>query len=161
MIRKDHRLLLTSNWVAEQVVDPPVGVLAKADAVINKGLKIPTPPQSEELLEPPIPPEGNVGAEAESFVAKILKSQGWAVSFFTNKRGYGFDLWARKDDLAMVLEVKSSVGSLGQINLTPNEYKAAQHYKDNFTWLLLQDGSVEPKVTSYRTQLSVWSLVRK
>lgn len=148
MIRKGHRLLLTSNWVTEQVVVPPVGALAEADAAIDKGLKIPTPPQSEELLEPPLPPEGNVGAEAESFVAKVLKSQGWAVSFFTNKRGYGFDLWARKGDLAMVLEVKSSVGSLGQINLTPNEYKAAQHYKANFYLALVENiGSIEPKLT--------------
>lgn len=148
MIRKNHRLLLTSNWVAEEVADQPAIDLAPAGAVINKGLKIPTPPQSEELLEPPIPPEGNVGAEAESFVAKVLKSQGWAVSFFTNKRGYGFDLWARKDDLAMVLEVKSSVGSLGQINFTPNEYRAAQHYKANFYLALVENiGSVEPKMT--------------
>lgn len=152
MIRKGHRLLLTSNWVAEEaadqkVVSPAVKKRTSSPAV-KHSLKIPTPPQSDELLSPPIPPEGNVGAEAESFVAKILKSQGWIVSFFTNKRGYGFDLWARKDDLAMVLEVKSSVGSIGQINLTPNEYKAAQHYKANFYLALVENiGSVEPKMT--------------
>lgn len=152
MIRKNHRLLLTSNWVAEEAVDQKVVGRSikkiKPNPAASKGLKIPTPPQSDELLSPPIPPEGNVGAEAESFVAKVLKSQGWTVSFFTNKRGYGFDLWARKDDLAMVLEVKSSVGSLGQINLTANEYKAAQHYKANFYLALVENiGSDDPKMT--------------
>lgn len=152
MIRKGARLLLTSDWVAEEVDDKKVvrsSVTKKTSSLqVKHHLKIPTPPQSDELLMPPIPAQGNVGSEAESFVAKILRSQGWIVSFFTNKRGYGFDLWARKDDLAMVLEVKSSVGSLGQINLTQNEYKAAQHYKDNFYLALVENiGSVEPKMT--------------
>ncbi len=152
MIRKGHRLLLTSNWVAEEATDQvATNITVKKRApgsVVNHGLKIPTPPQSDELLAPPIPPEGNVGAEAESFVAKILRSQGWTVSFFTNKRGYGFDLWARKEDLAMVLEVKSSVGSLGQINLTPNEFEAAKHYKANYYLALVEHiNSVDPKMT--------------
>ncbi|MFJ4055661.1 protein NO VEIN domain-containing protein [Pseudomonas sp. NPDC089743] len=152
MIRKGPRLLLTSNWVSEEVADKRVVSPAvkknSSSSAVNHSLKIPTPPQSDELLTPPIPPEGNVGAEAESFVAKILKSQGWQVSFFTNKRGYGFDLWARKGDLAMVVEVKSSVASLGQINLTQNEYKAAQHYRANFYLALVEGiGSVEPKMT--------------
>lgn len=151
MIRKDHRLLLTSNWVDEEADDQkmtgPATKKLKPKAAVKHGLKIPTPPQSEELLLPPIPPEGNVGAEAESFVAKVLRSQGWTVSFFTDKRGYGFDLWARKDNLAMVLEVKSSISSLGQINLTANEYKAAEHYKANFYLALVENiGSVAPKL---------------
>jgi len=152
MIRKGHRLLLTANWVAEEAADQKVVSPAvkkhAAGSVVKHGLKIPTPPQSDELLSPPVPTEGNVGAEAESFVAKVLKSQGWTVSFFTNKRGYGFDLWARKEDVAMVLEVKSSIGLLGQINLTQNEYKAAQHYKANFYLALVENiGSEAPKLT--------------
>jgi len=152
MIRRGHRLLLTSKWVVEEASDGKVTSIVvkkpKPKPAAKHSLKIPTPPQSDELMSPPIPPEGNVGAEAESFVAKILKSQGWVVSFFTNKRGYGFDLWARKNDVAMVLEVKSSVGSLGQINFTENEYKAAQHYKANYYLALVENiGSAEQKLT--------------
>ncbi|NLA01759.1 DUF3883 domain-containing protein [Rhodococcus hoagii] len=47
----------------------------------------------------------------------------------------------------MVLEVKSSISSLGQISLTANEYKAAEHYKANFYLALVENiRSVAPKL---------------
>ena len=113
-----------------------------APALIEGGaapqLRMPEPPEVEVLLTPPAAPARNDGADAESFVAKVLRSQGWEVAFYTNRRGYGFDLWARRESRAMVVEVKSSLGALGAVSLTPTENLAAQEHGDSYVLALVE-----------------------
>ena len=150
MVREDRRLLLTPAWAgthpAYQRRATLVGTAAqKLRKVAEPRLRMPKPPEAEGLLTPPVAPATNDGADAESFVAKVLRSQGWKVAFYTNRRGYGFDLWATKENRAMVIEVKSSVDTLGTVTLTPTEYKAAQEHADSyFLALVEQVGSASP-----------------
>lgn len=136
MVRKRTRLMLTSEWV--DVHGPPAGSMPRGEPVAVSQLRIPDPPELEHLLTPPAAPASNDGADAESFVAKVLRSQGWEVAFYTNRRGYGFDLWARRENRAMVIEVKSSLGMLGTVNLTSTEHRAAQEHRDNYVLALVE-----------------------
>ena len=154
MMREGTRLLLTADWVGAYAMPaaapgaPAVpAVPAPLEAAVVPQLRIPEPPEVEDLLSPPAAPASNDGAEAESFVAKVLRSQGWEVAFYTNRRGYGFDLWARREDRAMVVEVKSSLGALGAVSLTPTEHQAAQEYSDSFVLALVEHmDSVSPRL---------------
>ena len=147
MVRNETRLLLTSDWVGAQTV-PAAPVLpagpaepaapAPPEDVATPQLRMPEPPELEDLLTPPAAPASNHGADAESFVAKVLRSQGWKVAFYTNRRGYGFDLWARREKRAMVIEVKSSLGALGAVTLTPTEHQAAQEHGDSYVLALVE-----------------------
>ena len=139
MVRDGTRLLLTSDWVESRAVPVTQPGLALRRPPGVEQLRLPKPPDAEELLSPPAGPASNDGRMAESFVAKVLRSQGWRVVFYTNRRGYGFDLWARKDDKAMVIEVKSSLGRLGTVRLTPTEYQAAVRYRENFVLALVEN----------------------
>ncbi len=147
MVRNGTRLLLTSDWVGAHTV-PAAPVLpagpaepaspAPPEGVAAPQLRMPEPPELEDLLTPPTAPASNHGADAESFVAKVLRSQGWKVAFYTNRRGYGFDLWARREKQAMVIEVKSSLGALGAVTLTPTEHQAAQEHGDSYVLALVE-----------------------
>ena len=106
MVREGTRLLLTAEWVGTQAVPAAGPVAPAAPEAPAPQLRIPEPPEVEELLTPPAARASNDGTDAESFVAKVLRSQGWEVAFYTSRRGYGFDLWARRNDRAMVVEVK-------------------------------------------------------
>ena len=132
MVREGTRLLLTSDWVGRHAAS------AVPQGVPKPQLRMPEPPELEELLTPPAAPASNDGTDAESFVAKVLRSQGWEVTFYTNRRGYGFDLWARKENRAMVVEVKSSLGILGPVSLTPTEHQAAQEHGESFVLALVE-----------------------
>ena len=146
MVREDTRLLLTAEWVDAHAVP----------AAPASQLRMPEPPEVEELLSPPATPAKNDGADAESFVAKILRSQGWDVAFYTNRRGYGFDLWARRKDRAMVVEVKSSLGALGEVSLTPTEYQAAREHDDNYVLALVEHmDSISPRLHMIQNPASV------
>jgi hypothetical protein len=141
MVREDTRLLLTSNWVGEHSAPPPPAPPVQPgppQVAAPPQLRMPEPPELEALLNPPAAPASNDGADAESFVAKVLRSQGWEVAFYINRRGYGFDLWARKENRAMVIEVKSSLGNLGAVNLTPTEFQAAQEHGDSYFLALVE-----------------------
>jgi hypothetical protein len=117
-------------------------------------------PDSTELEYPPVS-NINVGTEAEAFVAKILRANGWRVVFYSRKKGYGFDLWAKKDRKTMVLEVKSSLSNLSSITLTPNEYEAAQHYKNNYFLMMVENiSSDSPTVKMIQNPLSKLSTVQ-
>jgi len=137
MVRDGQQLWLTSTWVAGQSETPEENTPREPRREL--GLRLPEPPEGDDLLEPPAAPASNVGADGESYVAKVLRSQGWRVAFYTDKRGYGFDLWARKGNRAMVLEVKSSVGEMGQVSLTPKEFEAAVHYAENYVLALVEN----------------------
>ena len=132
LVRDEQRLLLTERWV-----DATQRLAAAAPQAVT--LKMPEPEANPALLTPPAAPASNAGADAESFVAKVLRSQGWDVVFYTNRRGYGFDLWARQAGVAMVVEVKSSLGNLGTIELTPNEHAAAQQHGNSYYLALVEN----------------------
>ena len=141
MIRKGHRLLLTSNWANAHVMP----IIARERTVPE--LRMPELPEFEELLTPPVAPASNSGVDAESFVAKILRSQGWDVAFYTNRHGYGFDLWARRGNSAIVVEVKSSLKALGSVTLTRTEHEAAQKYHNNYFLALVENiGTDSPQM---------------
>lgn len=134
MIRDGQRLLLVDAHpgVEQDQPEPEVG---EPLAV----LRVPDIPESEQLLVPPTAPASNNGADGENYVAKVLRSRGWVVSFYTNRRGYGFDLWARRGDRAMVIEVKSSLSEHGTVSLTPMEYHAAQHHGENYILAIVEN----------------------
>ena len=137
MVREGTRLLLTAEWVGAHAVP----------AAAAPQLRIPEPPEVEDLLSPPTARVSNDGTDAESFVAKVLRSQGWEVAFYTNRRGYGFDLWARREGRAMVVEVKSSIGALGAVSLTPMEHRAAREHGDSYVLALVEQmDSVSPRL---------------
>lgn len=138
MIREQQRLLLMNAWTTEQTgLTPREPVITTHTATPE--LLMPEPPEVEHLLTPPAAPASNTGSDAESFVAKVLRSNGWEVVFYTNRRGYGFDLWARRGILAMVIEVKSSLGELGTVTLTSTEYRAAQKHGESYFLALVEN----------------------
>lgn len=101
-------------------------------------LRIPSPPATDELSSPPAAPVLNPGTDAELLVSKILTAAGWDVIFYTNRRGFGFDLWAKRGSAAIVVEVKSSIEALGPVVLTELEYAAAQHHRQNYVIAVVQ-----------------------
>lgn len=140
LVRDGQRLLLTGTWVA-----------GRRPVAVAKGvgeLRLPEPPTDEVLLSPPAAPVTNAGSYGESFVAKVLRSQGWEVVFYTNRRGYGFDLWARRGASAILVEVKSSLTTLGTVELTAHEHAAAQHHRQNYFLALVEglDGEQAPRL---------------
>lgn len=140
LVRDGTTLALTEKWT-----DVRTGAGPEADGAAAPELRMPEPADSDALLSPPSAPASNDGSDAESFVAKVFRSQGWTVAFYTNRRGFGFDLWARKDDVAIVIEVKSSVGQLGSVTLTENEYRAAAEHGENYVLALVEElGSDAP-----------------
>ena len=147
MVREGTRLQLTADWVGTDAKSDAAPGAPAVPAARVPHLRIPEPPEVEDLLLPPAAPASNDGADAESFVAKVLRSQGWEVAFYTNRRGYGFDLWARREDRAMVVEVKSSLGALGAVSLTRTEYQAAQEHSDSYVLALVEHmDSVSPRL---------------
>jgi hypothetical protein len=107
-------------------------------------IALPDPTADSDLEIPPLGAAQNTGADAETYVAKLLHGAGWTVAFYTRRRGFGFDLWARRPGYNMVVEVKSSLGRLSTVSLTPNEFAAAQKYGDNFVLALVEHVDTEP-----------------
>ena len=96
-------------------------------------LRIPAPDPSLDL--PPAPTiEANSGQEAEGLIKRILEGNGFEVRDFSRFRGYGFDLWARHKQSHNVYycEVKSSTGTLSNIEFTRLEIEAAHKYLDRY-----------------------------
>jgi hypothetical protein len=131
-IRTDQILRLTSNLVARPPIQQRRPPRAARPGPRLATLRIPTPPPNEALSVPPSAREINAGTDAELLVAKLLEADGWRVVFYTNKRGFGFDLWAQKQQAVMLVEVKSSLGNMGPISITRLEYEAAGHHGANF-----------------------------
>ncbi|MCB9861706.1 MAG: DUF3883 domain-containing protein [Phycisphaeraceae bacterium] len=160
MMRDGQRLLLTEAWVERHLTAD-----GQAEVQIPEGpppLRMPELPEVEALLTPPAAPASNAGADGESFVAKVLRSQGWSVAFYTNRRGYGFDLWARRGDRAMVIEVKSSLANLGEITLTPTEYEAARHHRESFVLALVENlGGSSPQLRMIQNPLESVQVERR
>ncbi|YBV96854.1 DUF3883 domain-containing protein [Phyllobacteriaceae bacterium JZ32] len=104
-------------------------------------LRIPDSEAPDELLTPPGVPQTNSGTEAELLVGKIFAAAGWEVVYYNQRRGYGFDLWVRKDGQAFVVEVKSFVGQGGSVTLTALEHQAAQHHGENFLLVIVENAT--------------------
>lgn len=134
--RVDNRLYLTTAVI----VDPPApgGGAVQGLGPKPQVLKIPDGTHDEDLLIPPPPPETNNGAEAELLVGKLFSAAGWSVVYYNKRRGYGFDLWVRKDEQAFVVEVKSFVGQGSSVTLTATEHLAAAHHKENFLLVVVE-----------------------
>lgn len=144
MIRDEQTLCTVDYWRTFGSNITVVDNVAGVDAVSSiSELRIPEPSMSEFLVPPSIPAINN-GVAAESFVAEVYQSEGWNVQFYTNKRGYGFDLWAIKGEVSVFIEVKSSVDLVSSVNLTENEYRAAEKYREQYI-LALVDYSGKPK----------------
>lgn len=160
MVREGQRLLLTEAWVEWHRAGD-----GHAEVQVHQGrqpLRMPEPPDVEALLVPPAAPASNAGADGESFVAKVLRSQSWEVAFYTNRRGYGFDLWARQGDRAMVIEVKSSLTTLGEITLTPTEYEAARYHRESFVLALVENlGGNSPQLRMIQNPVEVVQIERR
>ena len=94
-----------------------------------------TPDAKPDLDTPPAPTiETNSGQEAEGFIKRLLKANGFEVRDYSRFRGYGFDLWARHQSTGVVYycEVKSSTSLLATIEFTRLEVEAAQEYGERY-----------------------------
>jgi hypothetical protein len=142
-MRADQRLLLSSTLVRPQ---PEEGGGGREGARARAVLRIPAPEATAELIVPPTSPVVNPGSDAELLVGKLLKAAGWEVAYYTNRRGFGFDLWARRGRAAMVIEVKSSYAELGALTLTELEYQAARHHGRNYVLVTVEHANSDNPV---------------
>lgn len=147
-IRADQRLMLTTRMV-ESVAAPrfrrvPPG--RRAGRQPRAALRIPSPAATAQVSVPPPAPAVNPGTEAEILVGKLLKAAGWEVVYYTNRRGFGFDLWARRGNSAIVVEVKSSVDRLGSVTLTRLEYEAGVQYGRNYLLAVVENLGQSPTI---------------
>jgi hypothetical protein len=116
---------------------PPKATLPRSKTV----LLLPSVKAPDDLLTPPIVTQSNTGTESELLIGKILAADGWQVVYYNQRRGYGFDLWAKKGAAAVVIEVKSSLGTASSISLTALEHEAALHHKDNFLVVVVENAA--------------------
>lgn len=104
-------------------------------------LQMPLDDAPADLRTPPTPGQTNNGAEAELLIGKMLSAAGWEVIYYNQRRGFGFDIWARKGARAYVIEVKSAVGQAGSIVLTDLELQAARQHRSNFLLIVVENCS--------------------
>lgn len=159
MVRRGVELWLTSTQVSTNTSPTAQGGAGggggpgaagpRKKASQQKVLKVPVPPANPNLLEPPAPRVLNGGTEAENLVAKLLQADGWKIAFYSDKRGYGFDIWAIKNDRAMLIEVKSSLRLVQEITLTDTEYAAATQYRDNYVVAVVENAHDENPTVSF------------
>ncbi|MBI4483102.1 MAG: DUF3883 domain-containing protein [Acidobacteria bacterium] len=146
-VRVDQRLLLTATLVERGRVPKPERAQQRRVAGARAtALRIPEPPRNPGLATPPVAPTVNPGTEGELLVAKLLQAAGWSVVFYTNRRGFGFDIWARRGKSTMLVEVKSSFHGLGPITLTRLEHEAAKEYGQNYILAIVENVSEVPTV---------------
>lgn len=110
-------------------------------------LRVPEAEAPEELLTPPQVNQSNSGTEAELLIGKILAADGWQVVYYNQRRGYGFDLWAKKGKAAVVIEVKSFLGAASTVTLTQLEHEAGAHHKENYLLVVVENtGTGTPSI---------------
>lgn len=151
-IRSGNALLLTGTLVEETAEPAKSGSGAEkktpqtkpASPKSKSTLKLPASDTPDDLLSPPVSPEANSGNEAETLVGKMLAAAGWEVVYYNHRRGYGFDLWAKKDETAFVIEVKSSLAIASSITLTRLEHEAATKHADNYLLVVVENMASEP-----------------
>ena len=100
-----------------------------------------------ELATPPVAPDANTGVDGEVLVGKLLQADGWQVVYYGSRRGFGFDIWAKRGDEVVLVEVKSSLGPASTIRLTRLEHEAAQHHRANFALAVVEDlNTTHPRI---------------
>jgi hypothetical protein len=154
-VRAEQRLILAGAYLedlpehGEVPGERPRKARARVKSVTSaqRSLKIPEPAAGDELSVPPTTPAANSWTDAETLVGKILQANGWTVVYYSNRRGYGFDIWARKGLAALLVEVKSALSALGAIVLTRTEFEAAQYHGLNYVIATVENiGSDRPLV---------------
>lgn len=144
LVLSAHLLKIPSELTTNINIEPPPAT-EKSSSIPSTTrrkrvlLRIPDTKTPDAVLIPPRSVEANTGNEAENLVGKILAAGGWQVVYYSNRRGYGFDIWAKNNDIAFVIEVKSSLGMVGDIVLTRLEYEAAEYYKDSYLLIIVEE----------------------
>lgn len=141
MLRSRDRLVLTTRVVRDVQPAPPA-----RRPTARRGpatLLLPDPPPSAELEAPPAVPEVNPGTDGELLIGKLLVAGGWRVVYYSARRGFGFDLWARRGDHVMLVEVKSSIGAISSLTLTDLEYQAASRHGANYVLAVVEHVNTE------------------
>jgi Holliday junction resolvase-like predicted endonuclease len=131
-VRLDRRLTLVSRSVESGGGSrrPAPGRRAPQPRRTQPLLDVPEAPP--ELAAPPVAPAANVGTDGELLVGKILEADGWSVVYYSNRRGFGFDIWAQRGQQAMLVEVKSSLQQASTVTMTRLEFEAAERYRANY-----------------------------
>ena len=109
-------------------------------------LTVPEVPITDELQVPPVEPATNSGTDAELLIGKLLRADGWTVGYYSKRRGFGFDLWAQRQQVGLVIEVKSSIDQMNTVVLTPTEYEAAVVYGANYILAIVEQVSTSSPV---------------
>lgn len=133
----------SASSTATPAAKPPPSKVSRSKTV----LRVPEAEAPEELLTPPQVNQSNSGTEAELLVGKILAADGWQVVYYNQRRGYGFDLWAKKGKAAVVIEVKSFLGVASTVTLTQLEHEAGAHHKENYLLVVVENtGTGTPSI---------------
>ena len=122
---------------------------------IRRQVALRTPVANPALDVPPLPSiETNSGQEAEGFVRRLLEANEFEVRDFSRLRGYGFDLWALHPTTGSIYycEVKSSTGTLGNVEFTRLEMEAAEKYRDRYVLFCVE------KFDSSESTGDVWAV---
>lgn len=114
---------------------PPTGEISPRAPTM---LQMPEAAISDDLRVPPAPSQANDGADAELLIGKMLAAAEWDVVYYNQRRGFGFDLWAKKGSQTYVIEVKSFVGQAGTVKLTRLEHQAALRHGANFLLIVVE-----------------------
>ena len=77
---------------------------------------------------------------------------------FSRFRGYGFDLWARREatQAAYYCEVKSSTGNLGTVEFTRLEIEAAERYRERYIVFCVEQFDSSASTGEVRTIQDPW-----
>ncbi len=143
--RADQRLVLTSTLVGRPAAGGIAQTVVRAAQPVRPTveLRIPTVGPRAELAVPPTAPAANPGTDGEILVGKLLHAAGWEVLYYGGRRGFGFDIWAKKDEAPMLVEVKSSFRQLGSLTLTRLEYEAARAHGPNYVLAVVENLATE------------------
>ena len=79
----------------------------------------------------------------------MLEADGWRVVYYSQRRGFGFDIWAQRAEQAVLVEVKSAVKSASTVTLTRLEYEAAQQYTANYVLAIVEKLGTSSPVIHY------------
>lgn len=151
MSRADQSLVLTSQLATARDASGLAELRRPTAERARMALRMPVPEPhaTPGLAAPPGAPLVNPGDEAEFLVGKLLVSLGWNVVYYGSRRGFGFDLWAAKGGSAILVEVKSSTGSMGTITLTRLEYEAARVHAENYVLAIVENISSESPAVGF------------
>jgi hypothetical protein len=140
VVRIGDRLLLSHVVARTESLPAPQSpaAVARAETSATPMLRIPEPPTVGPVGLAPPPPVINAGRGSEVFVGKLMAATGWRIVYYGHRRGYGFDIWARKGNSVLYVEVKSTIAAASTISFTPIEMQAAREYGGNFLLVIVE-----------------------